>query len=410
MLRASYGQYVDQLDASAVSFNLPLGYTGVQYLWDDADGDDFVDWNDAAGTGELVDTSGNGTVGCEDAQSFFGIDPCNTAAFSSPNLISPDLDPPRLDEFIIGAEYELAQDFTLGLNYTFRQKDDFLWKPYYDPNGNLTASGATPFVGTDAYEIGGTTGGTAPDGSSQYEGEYWVLTPGADADLDTTGRGRLQTNNPGYTQEFNGIELVATKRLSNKWRMRAFLMYSEWQQKFDGDLPLNPGLYGRLAQNSGDPTNYRGGTTDDGGLIAVQSQSSGNKRDVFVGSSTWQFNVNGLYQLPMNWSVSGNIYGREGYGLGDYSVSPATSEGFKSLQNGAIDSVRYDDLWMVDLRVAKTWLLGQNTNVELAGELFNATNENTVLQQDQRMDATTFQRIGEIVSPRVLRIVATVNF
>jgi hypothetical protein len=29
---------------------------------------------------------------------------------------------------------------------------------------------------------------------------------------------------------------------------------------------------------------------------------------------------------------------------------------------------------------------------------------------NQRLDSSTFQRIGEIVSPRVLRIVATVNF
>ena len=97
---------------------------------------------------------------------------------------------------------------------------------------------------------------------------------------------------------------MATKRLSNKWRMRAFVMYSQWKNKFSGDLPLNAGLYGRIRQNAGDPTNYRGGTTDDGGLIAVQSTSSGNKVDVFAGNSTWQFNVNGLYQLPMNWSVS----------------------------------------------------------------------------------------------------------
>ena len=137
---------------------------------------------------------------------------------------------------------------------------------------------------------------------------------------------------PDFKQEFNGIELTATKRLSNKWRMRAFVMYSEWQNKFSGDVPLSPGLYGLgAASQSGDPTNFRGGTTADGGLIAVQSQSSGNKADVFVGSSNWQFNVNGLYQLPMNWTVSGNLYGRQGYGLAYYSVPDITSEGFKSL-------------------------------------------------------------------------------
>jgi hypothetical protein len=410
MLRASFGQYVDQLSTAIVSYNLPLGYTGVRYDWDDANDNDFVDWDDQNNTGELVDQNADNVIDCLDAVNSFGIDPCNTGASSSPDLISPDLDPPLLNEFIAGIEYEVGRDFTIGANYTFRSKDDMVWRPYYDPNGDLTPGGAQPFVGTDAFVMSPINSqGTAPDGTSTYDSEFWVLTPQADSDLDSTGRGRLQTNNPGYKQEFNGLEIVATKRLSNKWRMRAFVMYSEWQNKFSGDLPLNAGLYGRIRQNSGDPTNYRGGTTDEGGLIAVQSTSSGNKVDVFAGNSTWQFNVNGLYQLPMNWSVSGNVYARQGYGLPYYS-SPDTSEGVKNVQNGAVDDLRYDDLFLVDLRVAKTWLLGTNTNVELAGELFNATNANTTLQLNQQMQADTFQRVGEIVSPRVLRIVASVNF
>ena len=41
-----------------------------------------------------------------------------------------DLDPPLLNEFIVGAEYEVGKDFTVGVNYTYRTKDDFVWRPY----------------------------------------------------------------------------------------------------------------------------------------------------------------------------------------------------------------------------------------------------------------------------------------
>ena len=102
---------------------------------------------------------------------------------------------------------------------------------------------------------------------------------------------------PDYTQMFNGIEFSATKRLSNKWMMRAFIAYNKWTNDFSGEK-LNPGIYGRTGADgnlfAGDPTNFRSGTTNDGGLIGVQSTASGGKGDIFGGTSTWQLNVNGL--------------------------------------------------------------------------------------------------------------------
>ena len=36
------------------------------------------------------------------------------------------------------------------------------------------------------------------------------------------------------------------------------------------------------------------------------------KDSVFL-NSKWQFYVNGLYQLPLNFNVAGSVYGRQGY-------------------------------------------------------------------------------------------------
>ena len=43
-------------------------------------------------------------------------------------------------------------------------------------------------------------------------------------------------------------------------------------------------------------------------------------------SSKWQFNVSGLYQLPLNFNVAANLFGRQGYLLPYYaSVSAAAT-------------------------------------------------------------------------------------
>ena len=122
-----------------------------------------------------------------------------------------------------------------------------------------------------------------------------------------------------------------------------------------------------------------------------------------------------MYQLPKNWAISGNLHAREGYGLPYYhqvSSSLTNAEGAKNVQIDAVDAIRYDDLVMLDLRVSKLFVLGGDTNVEIAAELFNATNENTTLQQNQFLNSPgdTVDRIGEILSPRVWLFVATVNF
>jgi hypothetical protein len=421
LLRASAGQYVDQLGTGVVAYNLPLGFTRVVYDWDDADGDDFFDWDPTTSTGEIVDLSGpggvpDGIIDCNDATASSGIDPCNTGVSTTNFKIDPDLEAPVVTEFNIGAEWELMQDFNLGLTYTNRSKDDIVWAPYYNNTVFMSSGRVETLAGSAIYACGGgnTTSGTAPDGTFTWSEPYCQLTPAGAANL-TSDQARWQTNFPGYKQKYDSIELTATKRLSERWMMRAFLAYTDWTHQFDGEA-LNPGIYGRGpgrtngAGAAGDPTNFRGGLATDGGLIAVQSTASGGKGDIFVGTSTWQLNVNGLYQLPKDWSVSGNFYTRQGYGLPYYDAVSTSIEGTKNVQINDVDSERYDDLYLLDLRVAKLLTLGQNTNVEVAAEVFNATNENTVLQLSQRADSSSYQRINEILSPRVLRLVATINF
>jgi hypothetical protein len=175
--------------------------------------------------------------------------------------------------------------------------------------------------------------------------------------------------------------------------LRGFVSWNKWTQHFSGTAGIS------------DPTNYEGGTTAQNGDVSVPSVGSGTKDGVWLGTSTWQFNVNGLYQLPYGMSLSGNLYGRQGYG-----IPYIDRNGPKDVQIGGITDRRYDDLYTLDLKFAKLFKL-QGATVELSGELFNALNANTVLSQKVRVDQpTNVDAITENLSPRILRFGASISF
>jgi hypothetical protein len=84
--------------------------------------------------------------------------------------------------------------------------------------------------------------------------------------------------------------------------------------------------------------------------------SGGSGKASFYTVVPWQLYANALYQLPWGIDVSGAVFARKG---GVYPVSlrlPAGADGTNSaLAVNSIDEFHYDDLWNLDLRLAKTF-------------------------------------------------------
>ncbi len=418
LIRGSAGRYVDQLSAGPVAFDHQAGVAGLTFFWVDFDGDHLVD------DGEFDPSAPIAT------RNFDPFDPTRRI-----HRIDPDLDAPRVDEAILGVEYELMRDFTLGLNLTWRERDRELWSPLRDISA---ASEFVPLSPSD-YEVYRVECGPVSGIPASALPPYCVVGYGlTDEAIFGDGesppktdftRSSVLLNRPGYTQEFKGLELVATKRLSNRWMLRGYFSWNDWTQDFDGTVPTCGGgdpsecVIGETpvgdAPGVSDPTNFRGGALEDGGDVAVQSGGSGNKGDVFLGTARWQFNVNGLVQLPKNWTISGNLFGREGYGIAYFDrtniLEPDPVLPFlftpKNVQIREVTSVRYDDVFNFDLKVAKLLKLQGGTTVELAIEGFNVLDDDTILQLEGRADRTsTFNRIDEVLSPRIYRLSATIVF
>ena len=119
-----------------------------------------------------------------------------------------------------------------------------------------------------------------------------------------------------------------------------------------------------------------------------------------------------------------NFFGRQGYPNAYYVRTRAVDAAGVSHrylnQIGQVDDFRYDDVFELDMRLAKTFQLGQ-VAVTPAAELFNVANAGTVLQRGQRVGDyrasnqrfspnSTFNQIFEIQSPRIVRLGINVNF
>jgi hypothetical protein len=219
--------------------------------------------------------------------------------------------------------------------------------------------------------------------------------------------------------------------------LRGFLGFYSWKKNLtaiDGRIPTNT-IFSNPPSSTyvvpaGDPTNQETDTTVSGSDIAYQAAGSGPTDNIWPGSSQWTFNFNGMYQLPKAWYVSGNLSGREGFLVpvtvinsdegnpGDPVFSDAVEDGDlqitnKSVQVGSFGDDAYKDVFQLDLKVAKLFKLGGDTTVELAGEVFNVGNADTALGVTRTINNAQGDPYGnftKIISPRIVRFLATINF
>jgi hypothetical protein len=391
--RASYARYASQLQFTWVQDENPVAPGYLAYGWHDANGDRLVQPD------EVLFNEFKGSV---------GIDPANpTAVGSTPDKIDRDLKAPHTDEFIAGIDHELLPNFAIGAAYTYRRVGDLTYRPHLGGpcSGDPTASSCR-IVQPEEYTA------NAP----VSEGGYTVSTYSPPADLLEAGSfGRLRTNQPGYTQNFNGVELTLTKRLSNRWMGRAAFSWNAFKQHYEGVTAVNGGggTQGGIGGPGGGRYNGNPTPTDLNSLTDdyVAAQSGGSGRATFYTTPTWQIYANALAQLPWSLELSGAIFGRQGQIQPQYIRASAGLDGsFNVLATPTVDATRYSSVWDLDLRLAKNVRLGGAASLTLSAEAFNLFNSGTTLQVFRQINSTDFQRIDEILSPRIVRFGARFNF
>ena len=381
LLRANFSRYAGQLDAGIVGFSNPSANAGyVDYPWEDLNGDLFVQENEVRLDLPFIQP-GN------------GFNPADPRAVVSADTIDPNLEAPVTTGFVVGIEREVMPNLAVQANYSWSRSTNHVGlSGAADPIGQVFI----PWRGLTAadYHQLGTVTGTLPNGQA-YSVPYFA--PDA-AKVAANGNGREITNFDGYSTTYNGLEVSLIKRMSNRWMMRAAFAWNDPREHYDA--PARNVL--------GNPTPYESSPLVDGGVLAPRSAGSGSG-DVFV-HGKWQINVNGAYDLGRGFEIAGNLFGRQG---NPYPIFQPVALGLdgtiRVLVSPEIDTFRFDDLWNLDLRAAKSFQYDR-LNVQLVADLFNVMNANTELNRQRNITSTSFGRLTQNLSPRILRFGIRVGF
>ena len=378
--RANYGRYSGQIYTGLISWNNPL-YTiqELDYGWTDANHDKVVqrselDFSYLAGS--------------------YYVDPTNPTSTTPPNRIDPNLKAPHNQDFLVGVDRELMPNFAIGAALTWGSGADVLWTPLLGTNGQILSrndfvANATPVTGT----INGQT----------YSQAWYRLRPGVRV---LSGSAQLESNRPGYTQRYTGLQITANKRLANRWMMKGSFAWNNPKRHL-----TDP------ATGIQNPTTTQGplgpfvGPTEDDAVFAVGSGGgSGSKGDVFI-NSNWQFNLAGLYQFAYGINVAANLLGRQGYPTVYYhrQNNPDAFTTFIRIKPFSVDQFRNPDIYTLDARIEKEIKI-ERCNLILLAEGFNLLNKGDVLQLQSRINTPSANQIREILSPRIMRFGARFTF
>ncbi|HEX9986430.1 MAG TPA: carboxypeptidase regulatory-like domain-containing protein [Thermoanaerobaculia bacterium] len=376
LARASYNRYMDQLGSSDVGASNPFYRVQMlYYYWEDLNSDRTVQRNEIDFDSGLYSSS--------------NIDPDNPGVGVSPGRIDYNMDPPKTDEIILGLEHELMPNFSIGVNYTFRNRSNFVWDQYEKTQGG------NDFYTSADYVQAGVTTGTLPDGTP-YSVPYYRLKPGTSVPIYY-----VTTNRPDYHQTYNGVEFTASKRFTNRWMLRGNVSLHDWTQHVGDNGYVDP-----TPLVSGDSC-----SSCDGDVVASSGGVGG-----YI-NSRWSSSINGVVELPFKLLFGTAIVAREGYVIPYYRrVNARDGVGNKNVMvTEDFGSERMPNLFNLDFRLARDFALPRGIALNLGVDLFNATNERTVLWRDNRMyvgagNDPDNNWIEQLQSPRIWRLGARMRF
>jgi hypothetical protein len=389
VIKASYSQYADALGTATTGQTNPTNAVSYAYYgWNDANHDNLAQVDEV-----LLD----------DFQYSRNFDPANPGAVFSPNSFDPDFHAPRTWEIVGGIDHELMPAFAVGVAYTYRKFTDQLFRY---PTGKTRSD----------YVLGGAVAGVVPAdlGGGTYSEPYYELgcsqlDPVPD---DCVPPGYRWTNRTDYNTTYSGFDVVLTKRLSSRWMMRGSFSYNLNKQHLDGAGgcvdPTNT-VPGQSADTGNPQTGYTAESCADDVYVATRSTGSGAKDSVFL-NSKYQFYLNAMYQLPLNFNIAASFFGRQGYPVVPF-VRTVGNDGYvRDVVVRSVNDLRYDNVYELDFRVEKLIPFTATANVTVSVDLFNALNDGTVLQRFNRLQRSNSGNIKEIQSPRVLRFGARISF
>jgi hypothetical protein len=306
-LKAAAGRYYYVITTGGVLDTAnPNSNYSARYTWTDTNGDLRFQSGEESGT-PVISQANPGTISFD-----------------------PDYRRPYTDEFTAGVDHELIPALRLSMMYTHRR----------EKYPQATSDPANPYATTLSTRAdSGRDGvaGTSDDGTFQF--------------YDRLSAASLTffTNDPTSLQTYDGLEITATKRMSNRWQVLAGYTWS--RTRIEGvSIQTNPN-----------------------NLINAAGPVTGQ-----LGDRPHQFKLTGTYIMPWyDIGLAANLNSQSGAPVTRQVATTLTVGGTTNVNVEPQGSTRLDARTVMDLRLFRNIAFGTRS-LDLSIDFNNIWNVNTV--------------------------------
>jgi hypothetical protein len=279
--------------------------------------------------------------------------------------IDPNLKRPYSDQVGVGYEHQIYRDLRLGVQYFFRKHKRLISRR------NLAV---TP----DQYTPVPTT--------NPLTGQSMAIFSQSAA---TVGRADfLFTNIPELNDNvYHGVEITATKRMSDRWQLLTGLTIQRYKGTFDLGL------------------------VDDFNNPNLNINRANSRLDL---DATYVGKIVGTYEFPYGITTSLNyrhFTGQPVLVTNLFRNSPATplNQGFVNVALLPRGQRRLDSVNQVDVRAGKIFRYREAVRIEALVDVFNLGNASPVTSM-VTLFGPVFQRPSKILNPRLARLGLRISF
>jgi hypothetical protein len=197
----------------------------------------------------------------------------------------------------------------------------------------------------------------------------------------------LWDNFPELDTNFNGVDITATKRLSDHWSMNGGASFG----KTVGDIYATSATISQVDLNN--PNNLF-------------------RRGVVGNDVPYSYRMSGVYELPYQVSVSGTAQYYQGFpdtttvSVGNNTVT--LTQGTQILTVDPRGTSRLPAVKSLDVSVRKNWKVG-GKSIEPRVDFFNLTNAATILGRITQL-GPTYGRVSSIQRGRLIKAGLSVEF
>ena len=298
---------------------------------------------------------------------------------SNENLrIDPDFESAYSDQYIVQLEQELMKGLGLQVNYVHKRGENY--GGWQDIAGQYAEVPYVDSLGADA------TGQTVM--------VYRLLS-------DPASRVFMQTNPDGLYMRYNGVTLMATKRMANRWQGVVSLVLSKSEGRLGSSARFTP----TTAQSS------QAGTF---GRDAAGPNDFVNSDGLLVGDRPVVAKAQLLYQFP--WGILASVNAQHQTGRLYSRAVRVSGLGFPTAPQINMEANTGDrrvaDINLLDARVQKAFTLsGESMRIEVFVDALNLTNSDQYESVGSSLGTSSAFGVGtRYIAPRRLQLGAKVRW